>query len=77
MLKLVISFCRIGDQSLKITDTIEQITIFMAVCYGQPQCSTLTEARQKQWADHCCKTVLIAFTENVERAHLSVQVVTH
>ena len=44
------SLSRLGDQYLKITDIVEQATTFMAACYGQPQCSTMTEARQKQWA---------------------------
>ena len=50
MLKLVISLSRIGDQNLKITDIIKQITTLMAACYGQPQCSTMTEVgRSSSW----------------------------
>ena len=39
----------LGDNSKALADVINKATRFMLACYGQSECYSMTEARQKLW----------------------------
>ena len=71
------------------SNVLGQAKQFMLACYGLPNCGSLTEARQKTWADKLeRKTALApaiaslpptdeAFLENVLRAYVQVAIWLH
>ena len=83
------SLSHLGDDSLTLADVIEQATAFMLACYGQSQCSSMTEARLKVWTSKVGRSIAGApklatlpptngaFGENVARAHLQVAIWRH
>ena len=76
----------VGNMESEVTDVIDQSTKFMLACYGQPNCQSLTEARQKAWSSKIGRSKATApklcslpptteaFKANVARAHLQVGV---
>ena len=72
----------VGDKDADMVDFVKQATQFIAACYGQKKCNTMSEARQKAWTEKTsksrkCKPPLKslsptpeALIENVKRAHL-------
>ena len=83
------SLSHLGDDSRTLADVIEQATAFMLACYGQSQCSSMTEARLKVWTSKVGRSIAGApklatlpptngaFGENVARAHLQVAIWRH
>ena len=79
-----LSLSKVGDMILYVEEALEQSTSFMLSCYGHPECSSLTDARQKIWSRKVSRSIGAApklqslpptneaFTENVARAHLQV-----
>ena len=43
-------------EDVSVTGILEQATHFMRACYGQSNCSSFTEARQKVWALKVCRS---------------------
>ena len=39
----------LGDERYTLNDVVSQATRFMLACYGQHQCATLSEVRQRMW----------------------------
>ena len=76
----------LGNISSSVEEVMSQATAFMLYCYGHPECSSLTEARQKIWSAKVASNVASApklkslpptnesFLQNVLRAHLQVAV---
>ena len=76
-----LSLSKVGDMTLSVEEALEQSTSFMLSCYGHPECSSLTGARQKIWSQKVSRSIGAApklqsmpltneaFTENVARAH--------
>ena len=73
----------LGDLTVDIKQVVKQATEFMAACYGVKECSSMTECRQRVWAQKTGKSssapklcslppTTEAFHENVLRAHLQV-----
>ena len=81
-----LSLSKVGDMTLSVEEALEQSTSFMLSCYGHPECSSLTDARQKIWSRKVSRSISAApklqslpptneaFTENVARAHLQVAI---
>ena len=81
-----LSLSKVGDMTLFVEEALEQSTSFMLSCYGNPECSSLTDARQKIWSRKVSLSIGAApklqslpptneaFTENVARAHLQVAI---
>ena len=81
-----LSLSKVGDVTLFVEEALEQSTSFMLSCYGHPECSSLTDARQKIWSLKVSRSIGAApklqslpptneaFTENVARAHLQVAI---
>ena len=79
-----LSLSKVGDMTLSVEEALEQSTSFMLSCYGHPECSSLTDARQKIFSRKVSCSIGAApklqslpptneaFTENVARAHLQV-----
>ena len=52
-----LSLSKVGDMTLSVEEALEQSTSFMLSCYGHPECSSLTDARQKKSVtQYCCCT---------------------
>ncbi|KAJ8375438.1 hypothetical protein SKAU_G00060180 [Synaphobranchus kaupii] len=47
----------IGDTIRVLSEFTSQATPFILACYGQPKCTSLTEARQKMWASKVGRSV--------------------
>ena len=73
----------LGDLTADFQKVEHQSMEFMAACYGIQKCSSMTECRQKLWAQRTGKSSSVpklcslpptteAFHENVLRAHLQV-----
>ena len=72
----------LGDNSKALADVINQAKRFMLACYGQSECHSMTEARQKLWTSKVGQSLASApklltlpptnegFGENVARPHL-------
>ena len=81
-----LSLSKVGDMTLSVEEALEQSTSFMLSYYGHPECSSLTDARQKIWSRKVSRSIGAApklqrlphtneaFTENVARAHLQVPI---
>ena len=81
-----LSLSKVGNMTLSVEEVLEQSTSFMLSCYCHPECSSLTDARQKIWARKVSRSIGAApklqslpptheaFTENVARAHLQVAI---
>ena len=81
-----LSLSKVGNMTLSVEEALEQSTSFMLSCYGHPECSSLTESRQKIWSRKVSRSIGSApklqslpptneaFTENVARAHLQVRI---
>ena len=81
-----LSLSKVGDMTLSVEEALEQSTSFMLSCYSRPECSPLTDARQKIWSRKVSRSIGAApmlqslpptneaFTENVARAHLQVRI---
>ena len=79
----------IGNTEKTVQDAVEQATPFMLLCYGQPKCISMTEARQKLWTNKVARCIgaapelaslpptTKAFEQNVARAHLQVAIWRH
>lgn len=76
----------LGNISSSIDRVLKQATQFMLACYSHPECSSLTEARQKIWSTKVASQIASApklqslpptneaFLQNVLRAHLQVAI---
>ena len=76
----------LGNTSSSTNVILQQATPFMLACFGQPGCSSLTEARQKVWSAKVARNVGCApkleslpptneaFLQNVLRAHLQIAI---
>ena len=52
-----LSLSKFGDMTLSVEEALEQSISFMLSCYGHPECSSLTDARQKiSVTQYCCCT---------------------
>ena len=72
----------LGDTNAELPYVVQESTIFIAVCYGFPQCENMTTARQKMCKKRVGKSLKSvvkvstlpptaeSFVENVKRAHL-------
>ena len=81
-----LSLSKVSDMTLFVEEALEQSTSFMLSCYGHPECSSLTDTRQKMWSRKMSRSIGAAsmlqslpptngaFTENVARAHLQVAI---
>ena len=81
-----LSLSKVGDMTLSVEETLEQSTSFMLSCYGNPECSSLTDARQKIRSRKVSRSIGAAptlqnlqptneaFRENVAWAHLQVAI---
>lgn len=81
-----LSLSKVGDVTASIQDALLQATPFILSCYGHPECTSLTDARQKIWSQKVSRSIGAApklhslpptneaFRENVARAHLQVAV---
>ena len=81
-----LSLSEVGDMTLYVEEALEQSTSFVLSCYGHPECSSLTESRQKIWSRKVSRSIGAApmlqslppkneaFTESVARAHLQVAI---
>ena len=81
-----LSLSKVGDMTLFVEEALEQSKCFMLSCYGHPECSSLTDARQKIWSRKVSRSIGSApklqslpptneaFAENVARAHLQVAI---
>lgn len=81
-----LSLSKIGDITASVEEALQQSTRFMLSCYGHPECSSLTDARQKIWSQKVSRSIGAApklqslpptneaFKENVSRAHLQVAI---
>ena len=79
-----LSLSKIGDITVSIEEAVVQATHFILSCYGRPECTSLTDARQKIWSRKVSQSTSAApklqslpptneaFAENVARAHLQV-----
>jgi len=79
-----LSLSNIGDITSSVQDAIEQSIPFILSCYGHPESTSLTDARQKIWSRKVSRSLGAApklqtlpptneaFGENVARAHLQV-----
>ena len=45
------SLSSIGDTNCTLSDIMSQATPYILACYGQTKCMTMTEVRQKMWAE--------------------------
>ena len=81
-----LSLSKVGNMTLSVEEALEQSTAFMLSCYGHPECSSLTDARQKIWSRKVSRSIGAspklqslpptneAFTKNVARSHLQVAI---
>ena len=79
----------LGDDSVPLDEVKDQATKFILACYGQSQCSTVTEACQRLWTSKVGRSLAgapklaslpptnEAFGENVAHAHLQVATWRH
>ena len=79
-----LSLSKVGDVTVSVEEALVQATHFMLSCYGHPECTSLTDARQKIWSRKVSQSIGTApklqslpptneaFAENVARAHLQV-----
>ena len=77
---------KLGDTVMSLSDSTQQAVQFLLSCYGQPNCSTMTEARHKTWSKKVASSVGgspklktlpptdDACKQNVARAHLQVAI---
>lgn len=79
-----LSLSKVGDITVSVEEALVQATHFILSCYGRPECTSLTDARQKIWSRKVSQSIGAApklqslpptneaFAENVARAHLQV-----
>lgn len=45
-----LSLSKVGDITVPVEEAVVQATHFILSCYGRPECTSLTDARQKIWS---------------------------
>ena len=67
------SLSKVGDMTLFVEEALEQSTSFMLSCYGHPECSSLTDARQKIWSRKVSRSIGAAPKLHLQVCHLQMK----